>query len=105
MFNQPLSFDTSSVTDMTAMFEVRPARASPPMSSWVLPTRCLHRHRPVHALPTLARMSPPTSFLLTRQNADGFNQRLSFDVSSVTSMSRMFEVRPAREPCPPYSLG
>ena len=51
------------------------------------------------------RMSPPMSFLLTRQNADGFNQRLSFDVSSVTSMSLMFEVRPAREPCPQYSSG
>ena len=46
---------------------------------------------------------PTMSLLLTWQYADGFNQRLSFDVSSVTSMSLMFEVRPAREPCPQYS--
>ena len=35
-FNQPLSFDTSSVTDMSSMFEVRPARASRPMSNYSL---------------------------------------------------------------------
>ena len=29
-FNQPLSFDTSKVTDMHKMFHVRPARALPP---------------------------------------------------------------------------
>jgi len=29
-FNQPLSFDTSKVTDMTYMFYVRPARALAP---------------------------------------------------------------------------
>ena len=38
-FNQPLSFDTSSVTDMTSMFYVRSARAlcPPQSSSWPLP--------------------------------------------------------------------
>ena len=32
-FNQPLSFDTSSVTDMSYMFAVRAARAVPPVSN------------------------------------------------------------------------
>jgi hypothetical protein len=30
VFNKPLSFDTSKVTDMTHMFYVRSARALPP---------------------------------------------------------------------------
>eukprot|EP00964_Phaeocystis_antarctica_P113311 scaffold77359_cov53-Phaeocystis_antarctica.AAC.1 len=37
-FNQPLSFETSSVTDMTTMFWVRSARALAPAAfSWALP--------------------------------------------------------------------
>ena len=32
-FNQPLSFDTSSVTSMSYMFAVRAARAVPPVSN------------------------------------------------------------------------
>jgi len=39
-FNQPLSWDTSSVTDMRYMFQVRFARApASSLHSWVL---CLH---------------------------------------------------------------
>ena len=60
----------------------------------VLPARCLHRH-----CPTPSRLSPhmstPMALLVTRQETDVFNQPLSFDVSSVTDMSSMFEVRPA----------
>ena len=40
-------------------------------------------------------MSTPMALLVTRQETDVFNQPLSFDVSSVTDMSSMFEVRPA----------
>ena len=40
-FNQPLSFDTSSVTDMHGMFRVRSARAPTP--------KALSRPLPVHA--------------------------------------------------------
>ena len=40
-FNQPLSFDTSSVIDMNGMFAVRSARALPPAA--------LSRALPVHA--------------------------------------------------------
>ena len=33
--------------------------------------------------------------LWTRQDADAYNQSLSFDTSRVTDMERMFQVRPA----------
>ena len=33
VFNRPLSFDTSSVTSMSYMFAVRAARAVPPVSN------------------------------------------------------------------------
>ena len=48
VFNQPLSFDTSSVTDMSGMFYVRSSpRALPPICSRALScTLCLHRGRP-----------------------------------------------------------
>ena len=43
----------------------------------------------------LIAYAPPSSMprLWTRQNARAFNQPLSFDTSSVTSMQYMFEVR------------
>ena len=85
-FNQPLSFDTSKVINMDGMFYVRPAR---------LPcTQC-----PVVPFP----LTPPSSRLiaplLTRQLASAFNQPLSLDTSSVTSIETMFWVRSARVPC------
>ena len=52
-FNQPLSFDTSSVTDMGFMFYVRPVRALRPISSWALPLLSL-------APPSLRRPPLPT---------------------------------------------
>ena len=47
-FNQPLSFDTSKVTDMGRMFQVRSARALAPNSlESGLPRACrLRRRRP-----------------------------------------------------------
>ena len=73
-FNQPLSFDTSSVTDMFGMFQVRsPAGAQ---------LELLHH-----------------PFVYSRQDAYKFNQPLSFDTSSVTSMTEMFKVRAL--PCTP----
>ena len=85
-FNEPLSLDTSSVTDMSHMFEV----ANPPpgrMSSRFLRTRCVHRHRP----PRFALVT--CLCLRTPQDTGRFNQPLSFDTSSVTDMSYMFKVR------------
>ena len=62
VFNQPLSFDTSSVTTMYGMFNVR---FSPCCSqSAVEPShaRCLHRRRPP---PPAARPAPhPASYAL-----------------------------------------
>ena len=48
-------------------------------------------------------LSPPASHALpsTRQVASAFNQPLSFDTSSVTTMSNMFFVRSLRVPLAP----
>merc|ERR1712086_988452 len=104
-FNQPLSFDTSKVTNMYAMFWVRSARALAPTA--------LSRALPIHATCVAATQRPhasqpaplPASHarLSTRQFATAFNQPLSFDTSSVTNMRQMFEVRSARA-LPPTAL-
>jgi len=52
-FNQPLSLDTSSVTDMSYMFTVRSARALAPNS--------LESGLPVHAACAAAASRPPAS--------------------------------------------
>ena len=95
-FNQPLSFDTSSVTDMTSMFYVRSARALPP-SLQSEPSPCTRRLRRRRSMPPPGpppRPAPHT-LLSTRQRATAFNQPLSFDTSSVTNMLNMFRVRSA----------
>ena len=101
-FNQPLRFDTSSVTDMSGMFWVRSAPARPPLP--VLALACtllvLLRHPTPSRRP--ARMRPaPYARLMTRQFASVFNQPLSFDTSKVTTMYQMFHVRSARALPPP----
>ena len=79
VFNQPLSFDTSKVTEMGYMLAVREPE---------------HPASPVVALPALhARLS-------TRQEAHLFNQPLSFDTSKVTNMEYMFKVHSARALAP-----
>jgi len=100
-FNQPLSWDTSSVTTMHQMFHVCSARAPPSsLHSWVL---CLHAACAA-AAPTPSRLPVPpfaALFMLSlspRQSASAFNQPLSFDTSSVTDMLQMFYVRSARAP-------
>ena len=52
-FNQPLSFDTSSVTNMNRMFSVRSARALPPTA--------LSQALPVHAVCVAATQRPHAS--------------------------------------------
>ena len=50
-FNQPLSFDTSSVMSTSRMFQVRSARSLPSAPTVeAFPARCMRRRRP-HALP------------------------------------------------------
>jgi len=89
-FNQPLTFDTSSVTSMNGMFQVRsaPAHATTPIGSPC--SAATSTPSPPARLPP----SQPAS-LWTRQSAWTFNQPLSFDTSSVTSMQYMFSVRSA----------
>ena len=104
-FNQPLSFDTSSVTDMSWMFLVRSARALGPQAlSRDDPRACLlcAATTPQALPPPGSHLSSPASHALppTRQRATAFNQPLSFDTSSVTTMNRMFYVRSAHAPKP-----
>eukprot|EP00964_Phaeocystis_antarctica_P133469 scaffold97676_cov57-Phaeocystis_antarctica.AAC.2 len=96
-FNQPLSWDTSSVTDMGAMFNVRsspcPApnlQPSPPLhAACTADARCLPGRTPLHTA------CPPFD---SWQHASAFNQPLSFDTSSVTTMTYMFYVRSSPGP-------
>ena len=94
-FNQPLSLDTSSVTDMEHMFSVRSARPLPSTST----VGAFLRAACAAAAPTpfqpACRPSCYACFS-TRQSASAFNQPLSFDTSSVTTMQSMFSVRSAR---------
>ena len=76
MFNQPLSFDTSSVTTMAYMF----SGAS------------------VFNQPLSFDTSNVTEIYYMFHNAKAFNQPLSFDTSSVKYMGYMFFVRSS--PCP-----
>jgi len=100
-FNQPLSWDTSKVTNIGGMFYVRPARALAPNSlESGLPPARVHAAcaPPPHALrplgPHLAPHRMPLP--LTRQDARAFNQPLSWDTSKVTNIGGMFTVRSAR---------
>ena len=101
VFNQPLSLDTSSVTDMKYMFSVCSARALSPMPMRAFACTLLHA-----LLPTAALSHLPASRLVcpffTRQGASSFNQPLSLDTSKVTDMGIMFYVRFARA-SPPIS--
>ena len=103
-FNQQLSFDTSSVTDMFAMFYVRSSPCPAPISAVIRALSCTLRTprspaasrlcQPVHLAPH--RMPPFES----RQAASAFNQPLTFDASSVTDMADMFLVRSRSCPAP-----
>ena len=104
-FNQPLSFDTSSVTNMEVMFRVRADRALAPtniQSGPSLRAACAaprsHTSGPAPCTASHARLS-------IRQEAFAFNQPLSFDTSSVTNMGFMFDVRSARDLGPQPSVG
>ena len=95
-FNQPLSFDTSRVTTMYGMFYVRSSLCPAPdlQSSLILHAACTAAAR----RPPFCQSTPPTrvfmrSFRLSAQGTTAFNQPLSFDTSSVTTMDHMFNVR------------
>ena len=84
---------------MRDMFRVRSAHALAPLSlhsralSPCMPlVRC---HRPTPSHPRPAPRPASYALLSTRQYAAAFNQPLSFDTSSVTTMRDMFVVRSA----------
>ena len=94
-FNQPLTFDTSVVTNMRAMFLVRSARALSPVCSRALSFTHMQLAPPSPtAYHPLARISPRIVCppFESRQGARAFNQPLTLDTSSVTDMSWMFYV-------------
>ena len=104
-FNQPLGLDTSSVTDMAYMFQVRSAHAMRPVPGWAL--SCTPRPLPLPYHPSAILSVPrPASYALfsTPQEASAFNQPLSLDTSKVTSMYSMLKVRP-RVPCAQSPVG
>ena len=86
MFNQPLNFDTADVTSMADMFHVSSALSD--LKRWTRHRPSHQGHQSPHGFP--ACICP---LLLTWQGAAAFNQLLSFDTSSVTDMSGMFQVR------------
>jgi conjugal transfer/entry exclusion protein len=96
-FNQPLSLNTSKVTNMVGMFAVRSARAlwPPGLESGLPRARRFHcrRPRPSRLPETAPRPASHVPLPLTRQAMRDFNQLLSFDTSQVTDMHSMFSVR------------
>jgi len=91
---------------MKQMFYVCSARALGPQAfdrafSPYMPLVC--RHHPGPSRLAARTSSPRIACALpsTRQSATAFNQPLSFDTSSVTTMSDMFFVRSLRVPLAP----
>ena len=102
-FNQPLSFDTSSVTNVGGMFWVCFALALwPPAFSRALPMHLACAAVARHLPPPSPRPAPYALRSDSWQRALALNQRLSFDTSSVDNMSYMFIVRSS--PCPAPNL-
>ena len=105
-FNQPLDWNTSRVTHMSAMFYVRCSQRalSPNLQSRALsPARCVHASLS-HAASRLPARSPPRTVCRAYgpwQDARAFNQPLRWDTSRVTNMQFMFDVRCAPRALPP----
>ena len=100
-FNQPLSFDTPSVTDMNNMFAVR-SSPWPPTCSRALPCTLLAPRSPPDPSPCHASYALRSD---SRQGASAFNQPLSFNTSKVIHFTDMFDVRSPLVPCPPPLVG
>ena len=86
-FNQPLSLNTSKVTNMKQMFKVRSPQSRPGPHPRLMPTRLC---RPAYLAPRYIN-----ALFSTPQFAKAFNQSLSFDTSRITDMDGMFRVRSA----------
>ena len=96
-FSQPLSFDTSSVTSMKQMFQVRSTRARAPSPQFFCVVSHHRMGRSRDSRESTRNIVPPHkasyALLSTWQLASTFNQPLSLDTSEVTGMSYMFAVR------------
>ena len=102
-FNQPLNFDTSSVMDMKWMFGVRSSPCPAPSRALPYTLRASRSSAaPIAPDPYTSLRTTYTIYCVdSRQGASSFNQPLSFDTSSVTTMRSMFNVRSSREICAP----
>ena len=91
-FNQPLNLDTSNVVNMNRMFKVCAPSPRPPQPS---PSLCMPRtaQPPTPPPAPLALLRMPA--LATLQNAELFNQPLSFSIIKVTNILQTFTVRSA----------
>ena len=94
-FNQPLSLDASSVTNIDYMFMVR-LRACPCAHSPIGLASPQLAPRSTPRPPPRPARRPHGMPLLTWQYATAFNQSLSLNTSKVTRMSSVFQVRSAR---------
>ena len=92
-FNQPLSFDTSSVTDMGQMFMLASAFNQPLSfdTSSVTDMASMFVRASAFNQPLNLDTSSVTSMTSMFNYASAFNQPLSFDISSVTGMQWMFD--------------
>merc|ERR1719272_1883215 len=92
-FNQPLSFDTSSVTSMSHMFMSADAFNQPLSfdTSSVTSMSYMFAYMDAFNQPLSFDTSSVTDISEMFTGNDAFNQPLSFDTSSVTSMSYMFK--------------
>eukprot|EP00964_Phaeocystis_antarctica_P046650 scaffold26979_cov53-Phaeocystis_antarctica.AAC.1 len=103
-FNQPLSFDTSSVTTMQQMF-YQTSAFNQPLSfdtSSVTTMHLMFYRAWAFNQPLSFDTSKVTTMHSMFLRASPFNQPLSFDTSSVRSMYGMFNVRCS--PCPAPNL-
>ena len=99
-FNQVLSFDTSSVTDMRYMFSHASAfnQVLSFDTSSVTDMRYMFSHASAFNQVLSFDTSSVTDMRYMFSHASAFNQVLSFDTSSVTSMAYMLESSPFDKP-------
>ena len=92
-FNENISsWNTSAVTDMSRMFEVRSDASLKTLHHTLTPAPALLDPRRSPRCSILPRAPDTPSVRLSAQGAANFNQPLSFDTSSVTSMRAMFDM-------------
>ena len=98
-FNSDISsWNTSAVTDMSHMFEVRSDASLKTLNHPLTPARA---PRPASYMPSHLSILPRAPHMPSFGSAQGavkFNQSLSFDTSSVTDVSYMFDMSACHPP-------